>query len=233
MFEKKLEVPEKGPADYLVGALKVTAAALPWWAAPSVELVAQLFGTPIERRRDEFLEDLAWVVRETAAKVDDLQSEKLSQNEAFVSAAQHAARIAMSTHQREKREYLRNALLNIATGKNTDELKQQIFLNAVEAFAPVHVKALDLIWGGSGRKIPWDQHPSIGFQNRNYGTALGIVVPEVKGQPSLLTAIFSDLRTRGLSTLGGPEQVFPQGGVITNLGIEFLNFILSPEDLGR
>ena len=67
---------------------------------------------------------------------------------------------------------------------------------------------------------------------RNYGAAVGILVPEVKGQLSLLGAIFADLRNRGFSNLGGPEQPFPQGGVITNLGIEFLNFVLSPEDRG-
>jgi hypothetical protein len=234
VFEKKLEVPEKEPVDYVISTVKATVAAIPkWWAAPASEVVSLILGSPVERRRDEFLEDLAWVVRETAAKVDNLEPEKLIQNEAFVSAMLQAARIAMGTHQKEKREYLRNALLNIATGKSTDELKQQIFLNAVEAFTPAHVKALDLIWRGAGRKIPWDQHPAIGLQNRDYGTALGIIVPEVKGQPSLLTAIFFDLRTRGFSTLGGPEQVFPQGGVITNLGIEFLNFILSSEDLGN
>jgi hypothetical protein len=233
VFEKKLEVPQKEPVDFVVSAVKATVAAIPkWWAAPASEVVGLILGSPVERRRDEFLEDVLWVVQETAARVEDLQPEKLAQNEAFVSATMKAAQIAMSTHQKEKREYLRNALLNIAMGKSTDEVKQQIFLNAVEAFTPAHVKALDLIWRGAGRKIPWDTN-SIGMGQRDYGTALGILAPEAKGQPSLQTAIFADLRNRGFSNLGGPEQGFPQGGIITNLGIEFLNFILRPEDLGK
>lgn len=131
MFEKKVEVPEKEPVDYVVSAVKATISALPkWWAAPAAEVVGLILGSPIERRRNEFLEDIAWLVRETAVQVDDLQPEKLAQNEVLVSAMMQAARIAMSTHQREKREYLRNVLLNIAMGKSTDELKQQIFLSA-------------------------------------------------------------------------------------------------------
>ncbi len=233
MFERSLDVPRKEPADYVIEVTRATISSIPkWWAAPAAELFGLVIGSPLERRRDEFLEDLATVVRETASRVDNLEPEKLASNEAFVSATLHAARIAMNTHQREKRAYLRNALLNIALGKSTDELKQQVFLNAVEAFTPAHVKALELIWRGAGRRIPWDEN-SIGMGHRNYGSALGILVPEVRGQPSLLTAIFADLRSRGFSTLGGPEQNFPQGGVITNLGIEFLSFILSPEDLSQ
>jgi hypothetical protein len=66
------------------------------------------------------------------------------------------ARIVVATHQEEKRKYLRNALLNIAIGKGLDEIKQQIFLNAIEDFSPAHVKALDIIWRTG--KIPWDQY---------------------------------------------------------------------------
>jgi hypothetical protein len=71
------------------------------------------------------------------------------------------------------------------------------------------------------------------MNQRNYGTAIGIVVRELAGQPYVAAAIFADLRNRGLSNLGGPEMSFPVGGIITNLGVEFLHFVLSPEDLPK
>ena len=189
-----------------------------------------VIASPIEKRRDEFLEDLAWVVRETANKVDDFQPEKLAQNETFVSATLQAARIAVSTHQREKRQYLRNALLHVAVGDGVGEIKQQVFLNALEVLTPAHVRALDLIWRGAGKKIPWEEH-SIPLQQRTYGTAIWIVAPELKGQQSIIGAVLSELRNRGFSVLPDPEASFPAGQMITNLGIEFLTFILSPEEL--
>jgi hypothetical protein len=138
----------------------------------------------------------------------------------------------MSTHQREKREYLRNALLNIATGKTSDEIKQQIFLNAVEAFSPAHVKALDLVWRGAGKQKLWEGS-TVPIPRRTYGAAIDISAPELKEQVNLIGAILADLRNGGFSTLGGPDLSFPQGGLITNLGVEFLNFVLSPEDLPK
>lgn len=236
MFEKRLEVPEKGPADYLVGAIKVAAAALPWWAAPGVELAAHLFGTPIERRRDEFLDDFAWVVRETAAKVDDLQPENLSENEAFVSAAQQAARIAMSTHQREKREYLRNALLNIAIRREPSEEFQQIFLKAIEAFSVSHVKVLNVLWTGVTNLQAmglWKASTPVGITD--YAHAIGALHPELKSQDDLLRYIITDLRNWGMTNMGGPTDRFPAGGsqAITNMGVRFLRFVLSPENLPK
>jgi hypothetical protein len=233
MTDLEDKMPQKQALDYLHTAVKTAIALVPqWWAAPAAEIFALVLASPIEKRRDEFLEDLAWVVKETAARVDDLQPEKLAQNEAFISATLQAARIAMGTHLKEKRQYLRNALLNIAVGKGLDEIKQQLFLNAIEAFSPAHVKALDLIWRGAGQKIAWDDN-KIPMNQRNYGTAIGIVVRELAGQPYVAAAIFADLRNRGLSNLGGPEMSFPVGGIITNLGVEFLHFVLSPEDLPK
>ena len=135
------------------------------------------------------------------------------------------------THQREKREYLRNALLNIAKGITSDEIKQQVFLNAIEAFTPTHIKVLNVIWRGGGLNIGWDKN-SIPMMQRKYGAAIEILAPEVKGQTSLIGAVLAHLRNRGFSNLGGPVLAFPQGD-ITNLGIEFLTFVLSPEDLPR
>jgi hypothetical protein len=228
VFEKDLEIPQREPLDYVQTAVKTALASIPqWWAAPAAEIFSLMFASPIERRRDEFMEDVVWVIRETAARVDGLQPEKLAQNEAFVSAMLQAARIAMSTHQRDKREYLRNALLNIALGRGLDEVKQQIFLNAIEAFSPAHVKALDVI---RGRKIPWDQN-SVSLPQRDYGSAIQVVVPELKGQDSLIQSVLTELRNRGFSNLSGPNSPFPQGApaTISNLGVEFLNFVLLPE----
>jgi len=179
------------------------------------------------RGQDQFKE-LADDFEELQRKVEGFKFEHLIENEAFVSATIEATRIAIGTHHKEKRKYLRNALLNIAVGKGLDELRQQIFLNAVEAFSPSHVKSLDLIWRGAGQHIPWDEN-AITFMQRNYGTAMGLVSPELKGQPSLSNAVLAELRNRGFSSLGGPDLSFPQGGLITNLGVEFLNFVIGPE----
>jgi hypothetical protein len=143
MFEKDLEVPQREPADYVHAAVKTVIGSVQnWWAAPAAEIFSLVFASPIEKRRDEFLEDVVWVIRETAARVDDLQPEKLAQNEAFISATMQAARIAISTHQREKLEYLRNALLNTALKHSPEEDKQSLFWNLIETLSATHLLLL-------------------------------------------------------------------------------------------
>jgi hypothetical protein len=57
------------------------------------------------------------------------------------------------------------------------------------------------------------------------------MVPELEGQDGLIRAILVELTNRGFSDLSGPDAPFPAGApfTISNLGIEFLNFVLLPE----
>lgn len=196
---------------------------------PIANLVADIvlprfFIPAINRRRDEWFKELASDLSQLEDRV-----EHIFNDEAFISASIQATHIAVATHQREKRQYLRNALLNIAEGKRPDETKQQIFLNAIEAFSPAHVRALNVIWRGPGL-FKWDDH-GVPIARRNYGAAIEIFVSEVKGQPSLIAAVLTDLRNRGFSTLDRADYPFPAGSLMTNLGVEFLNFVLSPDEL--
>jgi hypothetical protein len=224
--------PEPSEADTAQAIARAGIAAIPLVGGSINQLLALVLAPAVARRRDELLKELADALDQMEKKVEGFKVENLAENEAFVSATIQATLIAIGTHKQEKREYLRNALLNIAKGITADEIKQQFFLNAIEAFTPAHIKALNVIWRGGGLKIGWDEN-SIPIMQRTYGAAIGILAPEVKGQTSLIGAVLADLRNRGFSNLGGADLAFPQGGTITNLGIEFLNFVLSPEDLPR
>ena len=224
--------PEPTEADVVQGTARAALAAIPVIGGTITELLSVVLAPAVARRRDEWLKELADALDQLESTVAGFKVENLAENEAFVSATIQATRIAFGTHQREKREYLRNALLNIAKGIASDEIKQQIFLNAIEAFTPAHIKALNVIWRGGGLKISWDEN-SIPIMQRTYGAAIGILAPEVKGQVSLIGAVLADLRNRGFSNLAGPDLSFPQGEITTNLGIEFLKFVLSQEKLPR
>jgi len=154
--------------------------------------------------------------------------ENIVQDEAFISASVQIARIVVSTHQREKLDYLRNALLNIAVGRGVGEVKQQVFLNAIEAFTPAHVKILNLIW--RSLNPGWDKH-SVPLNLRTYSKAIELLVPELNGQPAVIEAVVADLRNRGLTLMSNADISFPQGGLMTNLTAEFLRFVLNPQDL--
>lgn len=218
MFDKNLEVPQKEPADHVHAIVKAAIASTPrWWAAAGAEIFSMVIASPIEKRRDEFLEDLAWVVRETAARVDDLQPEKLAQNDAFVSAVCYAARIAMSTHQREKLEALRNAVLNVAISKSVNEEKHIVFLHLIEIFSVTHFEILRL------------------FANR--GLFPPTRLKELRERRGLTDPMVIDLNDRGLlvdprpyaaRNRESPDSLTLQHWTLSPLGNDFLLFIAVP-----
>jgi hypothetical protein len=70
-----------------------------------------------ERRREEWFKEPADDPDRLRDTVEGFRVENLAQNEVFGSATIQPTRIAMGTHQQEKREYLRDALRNIAKSK--------------------------------------------------------------------------------------------------------------------
>jgi hypothetical protein len=236
VFEKDLEVPQREPVDYVHTAVKTAIASIPnWWAAPAAELFSLVFASPIEKRRDEVLEDVVWVIRETAARVDGLQPEKLAQNEAFISATMQAARIAMSTHKQEKREALRNALLNIALHHSSDEDQQQTFLRYIDELTIWGLRILALF------QDPTRVLATKGIQVNSYMGSVGGAAqilegmyPELNGHREVYDQIITDLHARGLLNASSSflHAMMTGNGMVakrtTPLADTFLAFIEDP-----
>jgi hypothetical protein len=134
-----------------------------------------------------------------------------------------ATRIALGSHQREKRKLLRNALVNIAVGKGPDEDLQHIYLQLIDEFTPSHVKILHFLWSGVSRVAATND--KLLHQSSTYQEVLEQFEPEFRGKADLVQQVLTDLNRRGLSTLQGANLVFPQQ-VMTNQGIAFLQFVL-------
>lgn len=226
--------PEPTEADVIHSAARAILAAVPGVGSTITELLSVVLAPAVARRRDEWLKELAEAFDQLETKVDGLKLDNLVSDEIFVSAVIKATRAAAATHDRAKREYLRNAIVNIALKREASEEFQQIFINAIDIFTAAHVRVLNVLWTGVNRlmgKGLWSQ--SSNRQIQNYGQAIGALYPELNGQGDLLGYIITDLRNWGMTPLGGPSTPFPVGGnqAITNMGIRFLQFVLNPEDL--
>jgi hypothetical protein len=105
-----------------------------------------------------------------------------------------------------------------------------MYLRLVDDFTPTHVRVLEFLWLGNqriaaanGGELP---------RHRTFSEVLEEFFPEFRGKIPLVDRILNDLRSRGLCTLQNITHTFPQQ-VMTNHGIEFLNFVLSPEELPK
>ena len=147
-----------------------------------------------------------------------------------MSAVIEATRSAISTHKDEKRDALRNALLNIALHRCTDEDQQQTFLRYIDELTVWHIRILVLF-----------QDPPKHLAARGLGTnyymgsgsqVLEDVYPELKSKRELYDQIAADLSARELVSGNFLHGMMSAQGMVTKrttpLADEFLAFIADP-----
>ena len=212
--------PEPTEADAALGAARAALAAIPIVGGTITEVLSMVLAPAVARRKDQWFKELADGLDELAVKVDGFRIENLQHDEAFVSAVIEASRSAISTHQVAKREALRNAVLNVALSKTSDEEKHVAFMHLIEIFSITHLELLCL------------------FANR--AAFPSARCDELRGQWSLTNPMVLDLNGRGL--LNDPRPYIartrePEGSLtlqawtLSRLGNQFLSFIALPDAL--
>ena len=224
--------PEPTDADKALGGTRAALAMIPIAGGPINELLSLVVAPAVQNRRDQWFKELADGLEALEAKVEGFTIETLVDNEVFVSAVLQATRIAGSTHDQQKRRYLRDAVLKVALGKGPKEEYQQLFLNAVEEFTTAHIRVLKVLWRGVQDLIEQDIWDPVmkRFNITNYKQAIEALLPELKGEEDLIRFIMRDLVNRGLSRVADPEDAFPENPGVTSLGGQFLNFVLDAQD---
>lgn len=212
--------PEPTDADVALGAGRAALAAIPFVGGSITEVLSLVLAPAVIRRRDTWFKELADGIDQLEARVQGLTVEFLQHKETFISAAIQATRAAAATHQREKREALRNAVLNAALTSSLDEDKQIMFLGLIEASSVTHLALLRF------------------FSNRgsySHDEAMTLINRRSVTDPMIL-----ELNSRGLLKDPRPyvsrnrdveDSLVKQGWTLTALGMEFLGFISTPEPL--
>jgi len=230
---RKYEPPKPTGADTAHLVVKAAISAIPTLGGPAAELFAALIAPPLERRRQAWMEEVAEALRrlENQRKVS---IEELQEDETFIDTLLHASQAAMRTHQQEKRDALRNAVLNSALPNPPDESLRLVFLSLVDQFTVWHLRLLKLFQDPEG----WAKK-----HNRNYGSIymgglssiLEIAYPELRGRREFYDQVWRDLYLRGLVNTESLHTMMTATGLMTkrttDLGDRFLKFIEEPEDL--
>lgn len=228
LFSTRAErYPEPTEADVALGAGRAALAAIPFVGGSITEVLSLVLAPAVARRRDTWLKELADGIDQLADKVNGFRIEDLQHNDAFVSAVIEATRSAVSTHQHEKRVLLRNALMNIATGRAPGEDMQHTYLRLIDEFTASHIVILEFLATANAQL---SKLYTVLPQNRSFQQILDELSPQFKSEHLLLEQILGDLRSRSLVTLSAMSATFPQQ-VMTNSGIVFLNFVKAPQDL--
>src|ERR1700746_1500548 len=114
-FERLDPPPEDTAFDFAIQAAKVLAIVFPFFGA-GVTLFDVVTGPARTKRLHDWCEWFRLRFNDIAEKVEDFTPEALAKNDAFISAFAQATQAALKTHQPEKIDALRNAVLNVALG---------------------------------------------------------------------------------------------------------------------
>ena len=183
----------------------------------AAELFAVVLAPPLSKRRDEWFESVAERLRAVEAKL-----ESLGEDPAFVTTMMHATHIAFRSHQEEKLEALRNAVVNSAIGKAPQDDLQAIFLNLIDAFTPTHLRILKY------------------FQNR--GSLDPSAIQGLRDARAVTDVMVNDLARDGLIEDHRPyaargrdsgESLLISDWTLSKLGSQFIDFISSRAQAAR
>jgi len=213
---------------------KAVLSVVPSAGGPLVALFENIFTAPLNKRKQEWFEELVGVVTEIQDKLEDMTPEKLSQNEMFITAALQASQIAIRNHKKEKIEALRNALLNSVQPTAPSEDKQLIFLRLIDELTPWHLRLLGLL----NNPLKWMEKNGInnpGWGGAGVSTVIEHCLPELRGNRDFCDQLIRDLQSGGLVGQGNFVHVTMTGrGMLESrtsaMGKEFISFISKSDD---
>ena len=213
---------------------KAVLSVVPAAGGPLVALFENIFTAPLNKRKQEWFEELAGVVTEIQDKLISMTPEKLSQNEMFITAALQASQIAIRNHKKEKIEALRNALFNSVQPTAPGEDKQLIFLRLIDELTPWHLRLLGLL--NNPRK--WMEKNGINNPEWGMGAVSTVIehcLPELRGNRDFYDQLIRDLQTGGLFGQGNYVHLTMTGiGMLESrtspMGKEFISFISKNDD---
>jgi hypothetical protein len=144
----------------------------------------------------------------------------LQTNEQFISAVMQASQAALRTHSAVKLAALRNAIINIASGKSPEETIQEILLSLVDELSEMHLRVL---------KAFHSPEPPPGMSMGGLADVLYHNIPDLSRQRELGDKIWSDLYTNGLVNTQNLHVTMSGNGLAerrtSNLGKALLDFI--------
>jgi hypothetical protein len=227
--EKKYEPPKSGGSDIGYAVAKAGLGSIPVAGAAAAELLGLIVTPPLEKRRTQWMEEVGDALRQLESKMG-VVIEKLRDNEQFVDAAIEATQIALRTSNAEKKEALRNALLNSALPNPPEETVQKMFFSFIDTLAVWHIKLLGLF--DNPPHFIERYHLQFKVSMGSMSQLLETAFPELRGRRNLYDLIWKDLYSRGLVNTDGLHTTMTGGGIVaqrtTELGKGFIAFIKNP-----
>jgi hypothetical protein len=201
--------------------------AIPIIGSLAVEVFGLLVTPPLEKRRAEWMNEIAQKLIDLEIK-QQINFEELQHNDQFIDVVLQATTYALKTSEKDKINAFQNAIMNTAVGETPGETISQIFLNQLDSFTVWHIKILKFIddprlWFQRANITPPD------YISGSLASVLFDAFPELRSQHDMVQIIWNDLRSAGLHSTGDLNTIMSSAGMMsgrtTSLGKKFLKYI--------
>jgi hypothetical protein len=227
---KKYEVPKSSGGDTAYTLTKAGLGSIPIAGAAAAELLGLIVTPPLEKRRNQWMVEVGDALKQLEVKMG-VVIENLHDNDQFLDAAIEASQIAIKTSNAEKKEALKNALLNSALPNPPEESLQKMFLSFIDTLTIWHIKLLAL-FDDPPRFIEKNKVQMGGISAGAMSHLIEAAYPELRGRRDLYDLIWKDLYSRGLVNTDGLHTMMTGSGIIaqrtTMIGKGFIAFIQNP-----
>jgi hypothetical protein len=201
---------------------KMGLAAIPAFGGTAVEVFQFLIQSPLERRRDTFVQQLGEKFLELEAR--GIKWENLQQDEQFISVVLHATQAALRTHQLEKLAALRNAITNAAQDQSLDDTLLHVLLSHIDTLSAMHLRILKALQDPTF-PAQWDMN---GDEMHGVWEIVVHNIPELQ-ESEITPQLLVDLNGRGLIdtalNMGIPSKQLSRQLFITSLGKRLIRLI--------
>jgi hypothetical protein len=135
-------LPQPGAKDATHTGVKTGLSVIPFVGGTIAEVFNLVIAPPIEKRRDQWLENLYARLKQLEEQFEQLDIHELAKDETFISTLLQATRHAIVNHDEENLRALRNAVLNSAVSQTPDTIKHKMFVEWAHELTAWHIRIL-------------------------------------------------------------------------------------------
>lgn len=189
----------------------------------------KVIGDPLAKRQQQWFEAVGLGIRELQDRFEGFDPASLADNEDFATAVYETTQAAMKTRLDEKREALRNVVLNVAIGQTLDDLLQGRFMSLLDDFSAAHLLVLRVVDAPQSFPRVVEAARSVYM-----GSASSVMAAEFTNaglSDATIEIVLRDLEREqmvhgGLKSMGTKDSLLNSRS--TEVGKAFLKFISSP-----
>lgn len=217
--------------DFAIAVTRATIASIPIVGGGAVEFFNLVVGDPAQKRRDEFYERLLERLQNLEGTISAITPENLANDEQFQATFIECAQISARTTQEQKRELLRNAIINTAVATNLNETVRAMFVQLTDRLTVDHIRLLKIYDDPSS--IPAVKRRLSSVMMGPTSVVIEAAAPDLAADLGFCELLLKDLHSAALMEDPGLHTTMTGDGIgqprTTKLGRNYLLFLSDPE----